>query len=209
MVAILIMNTYLDGNKMTKEEFQKIMKIKGSARGTNMKIIFDYIKKEKGAAGVKKVENKMAELGFPVKHKKLKIMDFYPLNVNTLFVVVVKEAFNFNDEEITRIGYESFNFNIFMKLFMKYFSSLEMVSKQVSRVFRRHYTVGEFSMPSFSEKEKFIILREKFNVHPIYCPIHKGFYIKTAELTVKSKVKAKEVKCMFRGDPYCEFLLTW
>ena len=37
-----------------------------------------------------------------------------------------------------------------------------------------------------------------------------GFPLKrVAEMVVKAPVTCKETKCMFKGDPYHEFLLTW
>ena len=43
------------------------MKVKGEVRGAGLKVDWEFILREKGEEGLKRVEDRMAELGFPLK----------------------------------------------------------------------------------------------------------------------------------------------
>jgi len=58
--------------KLTKEFAQKLMEIKGEVRGVAFRTDTEYILREKGEEGLKKLEDKMARLGYPIKYKKLR-----------------------------------------------------------------------------------------------------------------------------------------
>lgn len=195
---------------LTKKEVENLMKVKGESRGMNIKIDLDFVLETKGEQGLKKVEAKMAELGYPLKYKEIKPMDFYRVGFEATILVVIKEVFNFNEKDIEKMGVSVVKFSLIMKIFMKYFGSLKLLVKQVPKIWQEHYTIGDLEVPEFSEEKRYVILREKnFKVHPIYCNIHRGYFAKVCEMAVKSPVTCKESKCMFKGDEYHEFLLTW
>jgi len=196
---------------LTKQEAKKIVEqTKGEARGVAFKDDLDFILDLKGKSGLKKVESRMAELGCPLKYKEIKTMGFYSLGLEVVMVMSIQEVFNFSEEEIKRWGASIVKFSFFIKIFMKYFASLELISRQVPSIWRRYYTVGDLEMPEYSEKKRYVILRLKnFKMSPVHCQIYKGFFPKVTEMVVKNPTKCKETKCMFRGDPYHEFLITW
>jgi len=197
-------------NMITKRQAKKLMEIKGETRGVNMKIHLDFILEKKGEQGLKKVEAKMAELGFPSKREEIIPMAFYPIGLEVIILLIIKEMFNFNEKDFVKMGGSIVKFSILMKTLMKYFGSLNLIAQQVPKIWRRHYTIGELEMPEFSEEERYAILIYKnFKVLPIYCYIHNGYFIKVAGMVVKAPVTCKETKCMFKGDKYHEFLLTW
>ena len=85
-----------------------------------------------------------------------------------------------------------------------------MVSRQVTIGWPRYYTVGLLEMPEFSEEKRYAILTLKdFKDHPLHCVLLRGYFGKIAEMVVNNPIKCKETKCMFRGDSYHEFLMTW
>jgi len=195
---------------LTKEEAEKLIKIKGEVRGLGLRVDWDFVLREKGKEGLKKVEDKLAESGFPLKYKEIKPMDFYPVGFDVISLLAIKEIFNFNEKDMERMGRLVIKFSLFIKIFMKYFASLELVTKQVPRMWREHYTVGDLETPEFSKEKKYMVLRMKnFRIHPIYCNIHKGYFSKVAEMIVKAPVTCQETKCMFKGNLYHEFLITW
>lgn len=195
---------------LTKKEAENLMKIKGEVRGMTFKVDYEFILEEKGEEGLKKVEDRMAVLGYPLKYQEIKTMDFYPIGLSAIFLIVIKEVFNFNEQDLERWGRSVVKFSLIMKIFMKYFVSLELIAKQIPTIFRKHYTIGELKMPEYSEEKKYVILKlRNFQLTPIHCSIYKGYFAKTAEMVVKTPVTCKERKCMFRGDEYHEFLLTW
>jgi len=195
---------------LTKEEAEKLMKTKGEIRGMALKVDWDFIIETKGEEGLKRVEARMAELSFPLKHREIKQMNFYPIGFGALSLLVIKEIFNFNDKDFEKWGASVVKFSLFMKIFMKYFGSLKLIAEQIPGMWQKHYTIGSLEMPEWSERKKYVILRERnFKIRPFFCYIHKGYFTKVAEMVIKSPITCKETKCMFRGDEYHEFLLTW
>ena len=195
---------------LTKKEADKLMKIEGEVRGMAPKVDLEFIIEKKGEQGLKKVETKMAELGFPLKYKEIRVMDFYPLGMDVILMLVIKEVFNFDEKDFEQWGRSVVKFSLFLKIFMKYFSSLKLTAKQIPKIWRKYYTVGNLEIPEFSEERRYAILRMRnFQIHPIYCNILGGYYSKVTEMVVKAPVTCKETKCMFRGDKYHEYLLTW
>lgn len=195
---------------LTKKQAEKFMEIKGEVRGMTFKGDLEFVLEDKGKEGLKRVEDRLAELGFPLKYKEIKPMDFYPMGLSPISLLTIKEVFNFNEEDLKRWGTSVVKFSLFMKIFMKYFGSLKLIASQVSKMWRKHYTIGKLEMPEFSEEKRYAILRLKdFKIDPAYCDIYLGYFSKTAEMVEKFPVTCKETKCMFRGDKYHEFLLTW
>jgi len=195
---------------LTKQEAENLMKVEGEARGVALKDDLDFILEKKGEEGLKKVEAKMAELGYPLKYKEIRSMDFYPMGLANLFLLAIKEVFNFEEKDLEEWGSSIVKFSIFTKIFMKYFGSLKLIAEQAPKIWRKHYTIGDLEMSEFSKEKRYVVLRLKnFKVHPIHCSILKGMFSKITEMVVKSPVVCKETKCMFQGDKHHELLLTW
>jgi hypothetical protein len=180
---------------LNKQKADELMKIKGESRGMNIKIDLDFVLEEKGEAGLKKVEAKIKELGYPLEYKKIRAMDFYPIGLEATILLAIEEIFNLGGEELKKMGASVVKFSLLMKIFLKYLGSLNLVAKQIPGIWKEHYTVGSLEMPDFSDKERYAVLREKnFNIDHIYCKIHKGYFIKVAEMVVKKPVSCKEAK---------------
>jgi len=195
---------------LTKKEAENLMKIKGEARGMTFKVDYEFIIEYKGEQGLKKVEAKMEELGFPLKYKEIRPMDFYPIGLSAIFLLAIKETFNFDEKDLEKWGRSVIKFSLIMKIFMNYFGSLKLVAQQIPNIWRKHYTVGNLEMPEFSEEKRYAILRlRNFHISPIHCSIYRGYFAKTTEMVIKAPVICKETKCMFKGDKYHEFLLKW
>jgi hypothetical protein len=196
--------------KLTKEKAQELMKIPGEVRGVGIKSDWEVILREKGKEGLKKLEEKMAELGYPLKYEEIKEMNFYPLGYDAISVLAIKEIFNFDEKELEEFESKAIRFSIFLRIFLRYTISPNLLIKEAPKMWRRHYTVGDLEIVKFDKKEKIVILRLKnFAIHSLYCIILKSYFAKTLEIVVGSKVNSKETKCTFREDEYHEFLFTW
>jgi len=196
---------------LTKQEAKKIVEqTKGEARGVSLRDDLDFILDIKGEQGLKRVEDRMAELGYPLKRKDVNVMSFYPMGLADLYLLVIQEIFNFNKKELEKWGASIVKFSIFTKVFMKYFGSLQLMAAQTPRAWKKHYTAGDLEMPEYSREKRYVILRlSNFKFHPIHCPLLTGMFLKISQMVIKQPTKCKETKCMFRGDPYHEFLITW
>ncbi|MBZ9572449.1 hypothetical protein KJA15_03905 [Patescibacteria group bacterium] len=198
--------------ELTKETVKKLMEIKGEVRGVVFKTDGEFIFKEKGKEGLKELEDELEKLGYPIKYKEIKTMAFYPVGLRALSLLAIKKIFNFNDEKIKEMGIFATKVSLIVKFFIKYVFSLKLAfNKQTSKLWRKHWTVGELVPVELNEEKKYAIIQLKnFNLHPVYCRYLEGYFPGPFQLMVKSpKITCQETKCFFRGDEYHEFLIKW
>ena len=195
---------------ISKEELDKLMKIEGEVRGVAIKGDGEFILKEKGEEGLKQLEEAMAKLGCPIKYKEIESTHFYPLSWDAINLLTLKRLFNFDNKKIQELGKFLTKTSLVLKLFMKYFVSLEKVLKEVSRMWKKHYTIGDIKVVKIDKERKRLILRvENFRVHPLYCQVFIGYFSGVTQMIVRNEPVCEETKCMFRGDSYHEFLIKW
>lgn len=194
---------------LTKEVAQKYLDIKGEARGVTLKVDWEYILKHEGREGLTKLEERLAELGYPLKYEEIKTMGFYPLGLDALSMAVIYELFHYDKETFIEIGRTAPKVSIFLKVFLKYFISPEQAVKEAPEMWRRHYSVGNLKI-EFNGEKKFAVIRlENFALHKIHCYNLLGYFAKILEMIVNKKASIVEDKCVFDGDGYHEYRLTW
>ena len=195
---------------ITKEIADGFMKIKGEVRGIAPKSHVQFVVEEKGEKALKKIEGKMAELGQSIKYKNIRPMSFYPIGLEAVILLVIKELFDFNDEKFREIGRYQSKTSLIIKLFMKYFVSMKVVAEKTPEMWRKYYTVGDFKATELNEKEKYVILQIKdFKVHQVHCRMLEGYFVNVVKMVTKESATCKETKCPFKGDEYHEFLIKW
>ena len=196
---------------ISKEELNKLMKIKGETRGFNIECDTRWILKYKGEDGLRRVEEELKKMGYPINYKTLKIMDYYPAGLRALSLLAIKKVFNLGREEIREIGALHPKTPLIIKFFIKYFFSVPRIMKEASKMWKKYWTVGEFIPVSYDMKEGYAVVRLKdFNLHPVFCHCLEGYFVTIAELVLKNKkASCEETKCPFRGDKYHEFLVKW
>lgn len=195
---------------ISKKELNELMKIEGETRGAGIKDVLRFILKEKGEEGLKKLEDAMAKLDYPIKFKRIKTIEFYPLAWYTVIQLVAKRLFNFDDKKLEEMGRFNAKFSLIFRFLMKHLLLLKRAAKEVPKMWRRYYTIGDLKTIEYDEEKKYVILRlENFRVHSLFCQIFKGYFPAVLEIIVRSKVTCEETKCPFRGDEYHEFLLRW
>jgi len=196
--------------KTLKEEFSGLMKLEGEIRGVAIKSDLDFILKEEGEEGLKKLEETITKLGYPLKHKEINSMDFYPLGLEAITFVAIKRLFNFNDKKFQEMGGSEAKCSLLIRLFMKYFYSIERFAKEVSKIWREYFTVGDLKIIEFNKEKRYVILRlGNFRCHPLHCLSLLGYFPTIVQMIVGSKASCEETKCVHRGDKYHEFLLRW
>jgi len=198
--------------KLTKEFAQKLMEIKGEVRGVAFRTDTEYILREKGEEDLKKLEDKMARLGYPIKYKKIETMTFYPIGLRPLSLLVVRELFNFDDSTIKKMGFFATKSSFIIRIFVLPFLSLKKVFfEEAPKIWKKHFTIGQIVPVELNEEKRYGILRVKnLNLHPIYCIYLAGYFCGILEMLLRGyKISCKETKCFFRGDEYHEYLLEW
>jgi len=196
---------------LTKKEAENLMKIKGNVRGEGILTDVEYLREREGEKGVKKVEEKLAELGFPLKFKKIQSLEWYPQGLDILKMLVMKEIFNWTDKDIFDMGAFAPRVSFLVRMLIKYFISAQRSFKESPNYWKQHFDFGELEAHEFNEKEKRIVFRVKnYKTHPIMCIILAGYFLQMSKYVLKSQeVTIKETKCAFKGDSYHEYVVSW
>lgn len=201
-----------ENQELTEEIAKKLMETKGEARGVTFKTDMEFILKEKGEEGLKKVEQELEKIGFPIQYKTIKVMNFYPVGLRIISLLAIKKTFNFDEEKIKSIGFFATKVSLIIKLFVKYFFSTERVFyKEAPKMWKKHYTISELTPVELNEEKKYAILRiEDFILHPLFCVYLGGYFCGIFQMLIKTnKINYQETKCPFRGDKYHEYLIKW
>ena len=152
---------------ITKEIVDELMRIKGEVRGIAPKSHVQFVVEEKGEEVLKKIEEKMKELGYPVGYKNMKPMSFYPIGLEATTLLVIKELFNYDDQKLREIGVYQSKVSLIIKLFTKYFVSMKVIAQKAPEMWRKYYTVGNLRITELNEKEKYTIIEVKdFQIYP-------------------------------------------
>lgn len=200
----------MGGNASIKKEINRLMKIEGEVRGVVFKTDAEYVTRKAGEKGLKSVERKLKEWGQPIEYQRVKTMDFYPIGLRALSLLAIRDALGWEDEEIRQMGFVAPKISLVIKLFMKYFLSITRTTREISKMWRKHYTLGELVPVEVSEKEQYVILRLRgLNLSPLFCLYLTGYVASICEMIVKSPVTCKETYCHFRGDKFHQYLVKW
>ncbi|MBZ9572355.1 hypothetical protein KJA15_03430 [Patescibacteria group bacterium] len=131
---------------VSKEEINELMKIKGEISGRIIKAAREYLVKEKGEEGMKKVRDAMTKLGYPINYRKIKSTDYYPLHLTTLTLLISKRLFNFDDKKFQEMGEFESKSSIIIRIFLKYFVSLEKLLKEAPKMWRKYFSIGDLKI---------------------------------------------------------------
>jgi len=194
-----------------KIEIESLMQIKGNVRGGVIQANVVFIRGKTGEEGLRAIENKMAEFGYPFEFNKIKIGEWYPEALSVSIILVAKDLFNWTEKDIFEMGNSAPKYSFISKIVMRYFLSLEKIIKEIPNYWKSHFDFGELESYKFNEKEKYLILHEKgYKFHPLLCIYHSGYFLRIAQFAIKSKeITTEETKCMFKGDPYHEYIIKW
>ncbi len=195
---------------ITKELVEKIMKTEGETRAISIKGDLEFILYKKGEEGLKKIEDELEKFGYPIKYKSLEDMSFYPVGLEALVFLASEKFFNFGEEDFIEMGKFNSKVSLIVRLFMKYFVSLDSMAKEAPKFWRKYYTNGNLSIVEFNKEKKYAIAKiENFELCPSHCYTLKGYFLSVVKMILGRPISCEETKCTFRGDKYHEFKITW
>lgn len=194
-----------------KQEAKKLMKIKGNIRGEGILTDVEYVRYRKGEKGVELVEKKLKELSCPLKFKEIQPMGWYPAGLDVLNILVIKEILNWTDKDIFNMGNFAAKVSFLVRMLMKYFISAKKSFEESPKYWSKNFDFGKLEAYEFNEKKKYMTFRLRdYRTHPIMCIDLAGYFLQMARYVVKSeKITIEETKCLFKGDPYHEYLIKW
>lgn len=204
-----------DPEEFTKEDAKMLVEdpeTPGLGRGEHLLIPLKQIRQNKGEESFKRVLKEMETLGYPINPEQLDALGWYPVGLRALMLVVLKKIFGLKDEDFMKLGEEAVAFSFIVRFFFKYFQSRRMAFKHTPDYWAKHYTCGRLEPVEFkeSDQENYFTMRlHDFKVHPLFCPFFRGYFLQVSKLLGGANATIEETKCMFKGDPYHEFLVKW
>ena len=197
--------------QLTREEVQKIAKIKGNVHGSILKAYYQFIVDSIGEEGARKVEKRLAELDCDIKFKEAFSFKWYPKAYSSLICMAFLEIAGWDEKGAFKVGYAAPAYSVLTKLLMKYLS-VERILKESDRHWRQHFDFGEMKCVDYNEEKKTAVLRlygfKKF--HPTVYIYISGYLTRLIEMATKSKnVKVEQKKSLYNNDSYDEFVINW
>jgi len=199
-------------NMFSKKEVSKILKLKGSIRGTVLKTDAKYVLDNYGQKALKKVEEEIRKTGAEIKYDEIKTVGWYPLGWRVISLLVIKETFDWKDDDIFKMGEAAPKNSFIVRTILKYFVSAKKTFSEISVYWQKHYSIGMLSTRKMNEKEKYLIfsLRD-FKVHPILCTYFQGYFRAISSMILGgAETQIEESKCPFKNKSAShEFVITW
>ncbi len=198
-------------NETLQEVAEKLLSHPGKVRGEVFRTHAEYIKFREGEEGLKKLEEKMEELGAPINFEETKSFEWVREGVSSLSIITAKEIFNWTDEDVFEMGRYAPKASFIIKVLIRYFVSTKKVFEEASKYWDKHFDFGSLEPVEYNEEKGIIrLIIRGFKTHPITCIFHAGYFKGVTEFTVKSnKINVEEVKCIHKGDDFHEYLITW
>jgi hypothetical protein len=196
---------------MKKNEVDELMNITGRVRGAVFETDAAYIRNRYGDEGLGKLNAALAEVGQPIDYESVNSMEWLPLGLRALSLLVIKDVFNWNDKQIKEMGDAAPKYSFIVKLLMKFFVSPAVAFQHAPEYWIKHYDIGKLDAVELDEpRRRAVIHLHDFRVHPIYCRYLEGYFQRLFKFMYpKSRIEIKETKCMCDHSPHHEFIVTW
>lgn len=201
----------MSDNQITKEEIKKLLEIPGKTRGVVLQTDAEYIREKKGEKGLSLLAEEFKKMECPIDYKNIKLTEWYPVGLRVISLLLIRKIFNFDEKQIEDMGNNAPKYSFIVRMLMKYFLTFPKTYKEAPNYWRKHYTVGMLEGANYDLKKKYYTLRLKeFKIHPILCTYLGGYFIRIGQFVLKgSDFQVEEIKCVFRGDPYHEYVIRW
>ncbi len=198
-------------DRLSQKEARGLMKIPGNVKGSVILADIDYVKIKGGEEAVKKLKKRMKEIGIEFELEKVKPMEMYPEAISVIIVLLAKEILRLDEEGVFDMGKAAVKLSFFIKILTRYFISPKRCFEESPRYWAKHFDFGELEAVEFDEIEKYAVIRIRgYKFHPIMCQYHRGYFLQIAQLVLGEKeVLVEETKCVFRNDPYHEYVISW
>ncbi len=197
---------------ISKEELGELMKMKNEIRGSAIKNAVTFTFDKRGREGLRRLEEEVIKLGYRVKLEEVKEIQLYPLGLAIASLVIMKRLFNFSDKDFQEMGRRSVKVSIVVRSLMKFLTpfSFEQIVERLPEIWKRINPIGELKVVKFDQNERYSILKlEDYRTHLIQCQILIGAFSSLLQIISGKETTCEEIKCIYRGDEYHEFLLKW
>jgi hypothetical protein len=169
---------------LTNEDLKIINKMRGQIIGSSLRADRRFIFEKLGGESLRNVETEMTALGYFLKYEEIEKYQWYPVQINALFLILSKKIFNLGKREMWEWGRWAAKAHFLTKMMIKYFVSKELLAKSANRNWRKYYTQGELIF-TFKEREGRVELKD-FIIHPDHLSYLAGYLYQIVSLVIPS-----------------------
>ncbi len=200
---------------MEKETLQdsanRLTKIPGKVRGEIFLNHAKYIKEKEGIGGLKKLEEKLSDLGHPINFRKINPLDWLSEGLSCLVIVTAKEIFYWEEKDFFEMGESGPRFSLGLRMLVQNVVLPRRLFEESPLYWKNLFDFGFIEPVEFNEELQQAVLRvHEYKTHPLLCLYHAGYIKGMADFILKvKKVTVEETKCVYRGDSYDEYRIKW
>ena len=197
--------------EIDREEIDELLKVEGEVKGAVFKTDLHYIIERGGKESIKKVENKLKEMGQDFDFEKDSTnLSSHPIGLRVLSLIAISQVFDLNREDIKDMGRTAPKFSMVVKFFMRYLISVQSIMDKAGDLWKKHYSVGRLEVSENNEEKRYMkIALYDLSLHPILCDYLSAYFEFIVKLGVGEEVTSEEVMCTHKGDNYHEFIERW
>lgn len=177
------------------------MKKEGEARGVIFETDSEFLRGREGKEAVRRAEKKLEEAGVDFRYRSIESMEFYPIGLRALSLLAAGEVLGLGREGLEEVGEEAPKSSFLVKMFFKFFFSVDKTLAQAPRMWRKHYTVGRLESEGGEEEREIIIRITDFDIHPALCPYLQGYFSTIMRMIINEETEGERVRCGFEGGP--------
>lgn len=193
---------------VSKQDLEEIKKMKGQIIGSSLKTDREFILERKGKGGLEKVEREMAKLGYPLKYEEIENYQWYPVQLDPLFLSVSQRTFNWDDKVMWEWGRWGAKTHFIVKLMIRYFISKEIIAKSANKFWRKYYTRGTLDFKLSKKENSGIVTIRDFITCPAQYRYLEGYFFQIMSLVVPpEKLKVEQVEALEENS--LRFKTTW
>ncbi len=200
-----------DGRSL-KEISDALMLIEGNVKGETILNNINYIQKEMGEDSLKVIASKMDELGCALEFEKINKNEWHKESYNVIINLIMRDVFNWIDEDIFNSGRGAAKISFFLKSIIQNLLSPTILMNNANKYWKRQLDFGNIIIIESNEDEKRIVFGVKdYNKSSTSCIYQAGYFAELTSYSIRNKenLQIEETKCIYAGDDYHEYTITW
>jgi hypothetical protein len=196
-------------NAVYMDELSEIIHSPGYVRGVVLCTDAKYVLRDGGEETLKRVQIEAEDMGFPIDYGNVKQMNWYPIGLRAISLFAIKNALNWDDEKLMKMGMSAPKHSIITKMMLRFFVSMDILSEKAQHYWNKHYSVGSV-MVKVDNSSAFICLRG-CNMPRALAPYLEGYFIGATSMVIGNHQHIGLAESIWmHGDGECnEFVLNW
>lgn len=205
------METYGDGQSLVEARRSVVTRLlsSGNVSGSCTNAIFDYLRFVGAGERVPEILARTEEYGATQKTTKVDPLRRYPIAIEMSLIFASKDVLGWGHDELKELGRNIPRVSFVVKLFLRYFLTLETSTREASKYWDKHFDFGELEVLSTDiDSGNYIVEVRGFDIHPDYCVFLCGFLETMIGFVVSRPIQSEVIKCS-DGDGLNRFRFSY